>query len=69
MTQQDFIKLWCNTVRDGRRRHYRDMTPAEEAAAYADDARMAKRLWRKHGLVDASDAVIEHALQHILESA
>lgn len=48
MLRREFIKMYADAVRDGRRKHYPDMRPSEEAVSRMSDEKSAARLWGKH---------------------
>jgi hypothetical protein len=48
LKRADFIKLWSDTVDQGRLKKYPDMRPSERAFSRMDDDKMAVQIWRKH---------------------
>jgi len=48
MKKSEFIKLWVDIVRDGRKRNFPDMRPSEQVMSALDDMKDGAAQWRKN---------------------
>ena len=48
MKKAEFVKLWCDIVDEGRRKHYPDLRPSERAMSVVGDIDKANSMWRKY---------------------
>lgn len=48
MLRREFIKMWADSVRDGRRKHHPNIRPSEEACGRMEDEKIAAAMWAKH---------------------
>lgn len=48
MKKAEFIKLWCDTIREGRKLNFPDMRPSEHAASVISDMKSGAAQWRKY---------------------
>lgn len=48
MKRSEFIKIWADTVGEGRKRNFPDLRASEAAVSRMSDEAKAASLWRKH---------------------